>query len=91
MPPLWALILLVTLGFNEFLAVLYNPLLLLLLLLAGAFAYTVYRHAHAGRAGVPSRQAACADRGLCWEACAACCWAACTGVQSHPSPGHIPA
>ena len=43
MPPLWAIAGLIILGFNEFLTVLYNPLLLFGLLMLGAFAFTVYK------------------------------------------------
>lgn len=42
MPPLWALAAMVVLGFNEFLALLYNPLMLLLLIALLLFAKTVY-------------------------------------------------
>ncbi|KAL4858391.1 Protein ROOT HAIR DEFECTIVE 3 [Chlorella vulgaris] len=42
LPPLWAMAAMVVLGFNEFMAVLYNPLWLLFLLLAFLFARTVY-------------------------------------------------
>jgi hypothetical protein len=43
MPPLWAIAAMVVLGFNEFMAVLYNPLLLLALLLLFLFGRTVYQ------------------------------------------------
>eukprot|EP00887_Chlorella_sp_A99_P002604 scaffold6.g2604.t1 len=42
-PPLWAIAAMVVLGFNEFLAVLYNPLWLLLLLVLFLFGKTVYQ------------------------------------------------
>ncbi|GAB4820674.1 hypothetical protein N2152v2_007720 [Parachlorella kessleri] len=43
MPPLWAIAAMVVLGFNEFMAVLYNPLLLITLLLLFLFGRTVYQ------------------------------------------------
>ena len=43
MPPLWAIAAMVVLGFNEFLAVLYNPFWLVLLLLLFLFGKTVYQ------------------------------------------------
>ncbi|MCJ1422125.1 Cell wall protein rhd3 [Sticta canariensis] len=42
MPPLWALVALVVLGYNEFIAVLYNPLWLILLVVLCLFGKTVY-------------------------------------------------
>lgn len=42
MPPLWAIGAMIVLGFNEFTALLYNPLLLLLLIAVLLFAKTVY-------------------------------------------------
>lgn len=42
MPPLWAIGAMLFLGYNEFITVLYNPLWLVLLVLAGLFGKTVY-------------------------------------------------
>lgn len=42
MPPLWAVAAMVILGFNEFMALLYNPLVLLLLIAVLLFGKTVY-------------------------------------------------
>ena len=42
MPPLWALAAIAVLGLNEFLAVLYNPVWLLLLIVVLLFGKTVY-------------------------------------------------
>jgi hypothetical protein len=42
LPPLWAIIAMIFLGFNEFVAVLRNPLLLIFLVLLGMFGRTVY-------------------------------------------------
>ena len=44
MPPVWALLGLVVLGWNEFTSLLYNPLLLMVLVIAGLFIWTVYRY-----------------------------------------------
>ena len=53
MPPLWAIAAMVVLGFNEMMALLYNPLLLLLLLVLFLFGRTVYQVGRAsGAAGV---------------------------------------
>ncbi|KAL4442065.1 hypothetical protein ABPG77_011326 [Micractinium sp. CCAP 211/92] len=43
LPPLWAIVAMVVLGFDEFVAVLYNPLWLVFLLLLFLFARTVYQ------------------------------------------------
>lgn len=43
MPPLWAIAAMLLLGFNEMMAVLRNPLLLLVLLLLFLFGRTVYQ------------------------------------------------
>jgi hypothetical protein len=43
LPPLWAIVAMVVLGFNEFMAVLYNPLWLIFLLLLFLFGKTVYQ------------------------------------------------
>ena len=43
LPPLWAIAAMVVLGFNEFMAVLYNPFWLVFLLIAFLFARTVYQ------------------------------------------------
>jgi len=43
LPPLWAMAAMVILGFNEFVAVLRNPLWLVLLIIVFAFARTVYQ------------------------------------------------
>ncbi|EFN50506.1 hypothetical protein CHLNCDRAFT_55812, partial [Chlorella variabilis] len=43
LPPLWALLAMAVLGFNEMMAVLYNPLWLLALLILFLFARTVYQ------------------------------------------------
>ena len=43
MPPLWAIVCMVCLGFNEFVAVATNPILLASLVALGAFIYGVYR------------------------------------------------
>lgn len=60
LPPLWAIVAMVVLGFDEFVAVLYNPLWLVLLLLLFLFARTVYQ-VGAAQGG-----------GCCWgDACAA--------------------
>jgi hypothetical protein len=48
LPPLWAIAAMIVLGFNEFMAVLYNPFWLVFLLIAFLFARTVYQ---VGRAG----------------------------------------
>ena len=42
MPPLWAIGAMLVLGFNEFMALLYNPLILLMLIALLLFAKTVY-------------------------------------------------
>lgn len=42
MPPLWAIGAMLVLGFNEFMTLLYNPLVLLLLIALILFAKTVY-------------------------------------------------
>lgn len=43
LPPLWAIVAMAVLGFDEFVAVLYNPLWLILLLLLFLFGRTVYQ------------------------------------------------
>lgn len=43
MPPVWAIVAMVLLGFNEFIAVLKNPLYLVLVIFVVAFAKTVYQ------------------------------------------------
>eukprot|EP01025_Chloroclados_australasicus_P021685 TRINITY_DN2272_c1_g1_i2.p1 TRINITY_DN2272_c1_g1~~TRINITY_DN2272_c1_g1_i2.p1 ORF type:complete len:863 (-),score=113.96 TRINITY_DN2272_c1_g1_i2:497-2974(-) len=43
MPPIWALLLLVFLGFDEMVAVVYSPVYLIVVLILGAFFYTVWR------------------------------------------------
>lgn len=43
MPPLWALAAIAVLGFNEAVAVLYNPFWLILLPLLGLFAWSLYK------------------------------------------------
>ena len=45
MPPVWALLGLAVLGWNEFTSLLSNPLLLITLVIAGLFIFTVYRPA----------------------------------------------
>ena len=42
MPPLWALVAMVVLGYNEFISVLYNPLWLVTLIVICLFGKTVY-------------------------------------------------
>lgn len=41
-PPLWAILALLVLGFDEFVAVLYNPLWLILVIFLVLFGKTVY-------------------------------------------------
>ncbi len=43
MPPLWALAAIGVLGFNEAVAVLYNPIWLMVLLMGGLFAWSLYK------------------------------------------------
>lgn len=42
LPPLWAIVAMVILGYNEFISVLYNPLWLIALVLICLFGKTVY-------------------------------------------------
>ncbi len=57
MPPAWAVLAMVVLGFNEFLALLYNPLYILLGLVLFLFGRTVYQARPRPRARRPCAQA----------------------------------
>ena len=43
MPPLWALLMILVLGANEFMTFLFNPVYLVLVLIVGVFGTVVYR------------------------------------------------
>ena len=68
MPPAWAVLAMVVLGFNEFLALLYNPLYILLGLVLFLFGRTVYQARALSRARRPCAQAGHNGASSSWHA-----------------------
>ena len=81
-PPFWAILAMLVLGWNEFLAVLYNPLWLLAALLVFLFGKTVYEARPSPRAQLPPTCLMLQAKGMHAHACRAGVHYCCTPLAS---------